>query len=279
MLTKAKIIKYVGIGVIAVIIASIWSIHREDKTPRIVKHRDYDEIKASDTLKAVTEYNSISFYLDKNNITGFHYELIEAFARSKGLKVGITPEMSFEKRINDLNSGVYDIIAFGIPATSEWKDSISLTVPIIRSKQILVQRKPGYGSTSTYITSQLDLAHKTLHIEKGSPSVLRIRNLEAEIADTIFINEVEKYGPEQLLAMVAHGDIDYAVADESVAKASIDSFPQLDINTGIGFSQFYSWGVSKQSPALLDSLNTWLTGYLTKGEYKELYRKYFRTNP
>lgn len=93
---------------------------------------------------------------------------------------------------------------------------------------------------------------------KGSPALLRIHNLIDEIADTIYINEVELYGPEQLLAMVSGGDIDYAVCDENIARASIDDFPNLDINTDISFTQFYAWGVSKHSPALLDSLNVWL---------------------
>ena len=73
-----------------------------------------------------------------------------------------------------------------------------------------------------YIHSQLELARKTLHVVKGSPVLLRIHNLSNEIGDTIYIQEVEKYGPEQLLAMVAHGDIDYTVCDESIAQASIN---------------------------------------------------------
>lgn len=75
--------------------------------------------------------------------------------------------------------------------------------------------------------------------------------------------------------MVAHGDIDFAVCDESIARMAVDSLPQLDINTAISFTQFYSWGVSKQSPALLDSLNTWLSSFRKKGEYQVIYRKYY----
>lgn len=279
-ITKSKTIKYLSIAVVAVIIASIWTTYqKQEPVPKEITYRDYDEIKRSGILQAVTEYNSVSFFLNGDTITGFHYELIEAFAKAKGLHAEIIPEMSFEKRITELNNGIYDVVAYGIPTTSEWKDSILLTIPIIRSKQILVQRKPEYDSTTLYISSQLDLAHKTLYVEKGSPSIFRIHNLENEIADTIFINEVEKYGPEQLIAMVAHGDVDYAVADEVIAKASIDSFPQLDISTGISFNQFYSWGVNKESPALLDTLNSWLTEYMQQREYQELYRKYFHTNP
>ena len=75
---------------------------------------------------------------------------------------------------------------------------------------------------SLFVRSQLDLAGKTLNVVKGSPSILRIRNLGNEIGDTIYINEIEKYGSEQLIALVAHGDIDYAVCDEAIARSAAD---------------------------------------------------------
>ncbi len=75
--------------------------------------------------------------------------------------------------------------------------------------------------------------------------------------------------------MVAHGDIDYAVCNESIARMAIDSLSQIDISTDISFTQFYSWAVSKQSPALLDSLNTWLDTFKKTQTYKKLYQKYY----
>ncbi len=152
-----------------------------------------------------------------------------------------------------MSDGRYDVIPYGILATSELKDSLLLTSPIVLNKQVLVQRKENGENDSLYIRNQLDLARRTLHVVKGSPSILRIHNLGNEIGDTIYIKEIEKYGSEQLISMVAHGDIDYAVCDESTA----DSIPQIDINTAISFTQFYSWAVSKQSPDFTRSLNAW----------------------
>ena len=43
----------------------------------------------------------------------------------------------------------------------------------------------------------------------------------------------------------------------------------------ICFTQFYSWGVSKQSPILLDSLNTWLDSFKKGKEYKKIYKRYY----
>lgn len=237
--------------------------------------RDWAAIVKEGVLRVATEYNSISFYVDKDTISGFHYELIQAFARDKGLKAEITPVMSFNERLEGLSVGRFDVIAFDILATSELKDSLLLTSPIVLNKQVLVQRKEKEPNDSLYIRSQLDLAGRTLHVIKGSPSILRIRNLGNEIGDTIYINEMEKYGSEQLISLVAHGDIDYVVCDESIAQAAADSLPQIDINTAISFTQFYSWAVSKQSPVLLDSLNTWLDKFQKGEEYQEIYEKYY----
>lgn len=276
-LTRSRIWKYVLIGIISVLIVTLWPRNRQPEEIEI-HPRDYNAIVADGAIRAVTEYNSLSFYVDADSIAGFHYEVLEAFARDKGLTAEITPEMSFERRVQELDRGVYDVIAYGIPATSEWRDSLLLTTPIIRNRQILVQRVPGTDSTG-YIRSQIDLAGKTLNVESGSPSILRIRNLAEEIGDTIYVNEIARYGPEQLIAMVAYGDIDYAVAEESIARTSADSLPQLDINTGISFTQFYSWGVNRQSPVLLDTLNSWLQRFIESEEYTRLYRKYYNTNP
>ena len=164
--------------------------------------------------------------------------------------------MSFEERLKGLSEGRYDVIAYGILATSKLKDSLLLTSPIVLNKQVLVQRKENGENDSLYIRNQLDLARRTLHVVKGSPSILRIQNLGNEIGDTIYIKEIEKYGPEQLISLVAHGDIDYAVCDESIARAVADSLSQIDINTAISFTQFYSWAVSKQSDRKSTRLNS-----------------------
>ena len=268
---QRKYLKYLLIAIVCFLVFAFWPQRKEKEEGH---PRDYAEIAADGILRAATEYNSISFFVDGDTVSGFHYELIEAFARDKGIQAQVSPVMSFDQRLKGLETGKYDVIAYGIPATSELKDSLLLTSPIILSKQVLVQRKVGEND-SLAIRSQLDLAGKTLNVVKGSPSILRIQNLGNEIGDTIYIKEIDKYGSEQLISMVAHGDIDYAVCDESIARAAADSIPQIDINTAISFTQFYSWAVSKQSPALLDSLNTWLDKFQKEKEYQKIYKKYY----
>lgn len=276
METRPKLRLFRYLVPVIIILALIFTFRYCGKQEKPLGHpRDYVAIAKEGILRVATEYNSISFYVDGDTISGFHYELIQAFARDKRLKAEITPVMSFEERLKGLSEGRYDVIAYGILATSKLKDSLLLTSPIVLNKQVLVQRKENGENDSLYIRNQLDLARRTLHVVKGSPSILRIQNLGNEIGDTIYIKEIEKYGPEQLISLVAHGDIDYAVCDESIAQAVADSLSQIDINTAISFTQFYSWAVSKQSPVLLDSLNTWLDKFQKKSEYQKIYKKYY----
>ena len=136
-LLKPKYLRYVVLGLISALVVTFWP--RKEKPQG--HPRDYAEIEESGILHAATEYNSISFYVDGDTVSGFHYELIEAFARDKGLQVQVSPVMSFNQRLEGLANGTYDVVAYGIPTTSELKDSLLLTSPIILSKQVLVQRR------------------------------------------------------------------------------------------------------------------------------------------
>ena len=267
-----KYLKYGIMGIFAVIVSSHFL--KKEKTEEKITVRNYGQIIQSGVLKAVTEYNAFSFHAQEDTISGFHYELLQAFAKSKNLKADIKPEMSLEKRIQGVETGDFDILANNVLKTSNRKDSIQYTHPILLSKEVLVQRKAQNENDSCHISSLLDLGHKTIHLVKNSSSLYRLQNLINEIGDTIYIKEIEKYGPEQLIAMIANGEIDYTVCDESIARAVTKNFPQIDIETEVSFTQFYSWGVKKSNTELLDTLNAWIDDFTQTPAFEKLVKKY-----
>lgn len=267
-----KILRYlIAIAVLSVLTILFFS-KEESKD---VAPRDYAEIAESGVLRAVTVYNAVSMHVQEDTLGGFDYELLHAFAQAKGLDLDVTPVTSFEERFDGILEGRYDILAVPTAITTQLKDKLNFTHSLLLSKQVLIQRKKDEKNDSLHITSLLDLANKDIHVTKSSPAKVRLHNLMKEIGDTIYIHEVERYGSEQLLAMVAAGDIDYTVCEENIAKASIGNFPNLDIQKEISFTQFYSWGINKHSEALLDTLNCWLDDYLKTKTYQKLYKKYF----
>jgi membrane-bound lytic murein transglycosylase MltF len=222
------------------------------------KLRDYNEIKEEGILRIVTDYNSIGYYTTGDTIAGTQYELCKYIEDISGLNVEIYLENSLAESIRDLKELKYDVIARNISITSQTKEIIAFTEPVRKSKQVLVQRTAEYNNGIEPIRNQIELARKTLYVPENSPSILRIRNLAEEIADTIFINEEKGCNPEQLIHMVANGEIDFAVTDREIAIKNRKNFPQIDVETEISFSQFQAWAIRKDSPVLLDSLNQWL---------------------
>lgn len=237
--------------------------------------RDYAEIRQEGILRIVTEYNQSGYYIAGDTIEGFQYELSQAIADLSGLEVQTHLEMSLAESFQELSDNRCDIIARNIPITSEIKENYLFTDPIIFNKQVLVQRKPNANKGKQPVRNQLDLAQKTLYIPKDSPAKLRLRNLEHEIGDTIYVMEDELYSSEQLVIMVAKGDIDYAVCDQQTALLSSRQLPEIDIQTDISFTQLQSWAVRKDSPALLDSLNTWFARIKESGLYDKIYKRYY----
>ena len=258
-----------------------WILAKREMNPSIKgEPRDYAEIVAEGVLHVTSEYGALGMLAKGDTVSGLHFELVNAFAQAHQLKLSIVPQTDFSLQLEGLDRGKYDLIAAGIPVTTAMRDTLLLSQPLLINRQLLVQRKPTTAEDSArYITSQIELAHQELHVAKESPALMRIHHLSNEIGDTIYVKQMERYGAEQLLYMVAHGDIDYAVCDAQTVEAVIDSLPQLDVHLAIGFTQFYAWGASKKSQALMDSINTWLTIYLKSAKGRALYRKYQQTLP
>ena len=235
--------------------------------------RDYNEIYKEGILRVVTEYNQTGFFASGDTIQGFQYELSRAISDISGLEIQIFSEMSLSESFAGLNDRRYDIIACNIPITTEIKENYHFTDPVVLNKQVLIQRA---NDSIPPIRNQLDLAEKTLYIPEGSPALLRIQNLRHEIGDTIYVVEEGLYSSEQLIIMVAKGDIDYAVCDRQIAIVAKEQFSEIDIETDISFTQLQAWAVRKESVTLLDSLNLWFGMIRDSGIYNDIYKRYYK---
>ena len=254
---KKTIIRCVGIAIFLLLIAGLakWLLERD------IPPRDFPEIQSSGIINVVTEYNSIGYYVSGDTLAGVQYELCRYIEKRSGLQVHITPENNWENSLKRLEDNTCDIIAMNTPVTVESKEVVAFTIPIAQNKQVLVQRKPGENDSLPIIRNQMDLAHKTVLAPAGSPGILRLRNLSEEIAEPIYIQEVEDYTQEEIIRIVAYGETDYAIADKEIALKNARLFPNLDVKTEISFTQLQAWAVRKNAPVLLDSLNIWIADY------------------
>lgn len=246
------------------------------KTTETVPPRDLKQIREEGTLKLVTEYNPIGYYVSDSSVMGFQYELIKAISQVSGIATETKLEMNLSKSFKMLDDETCDVIARNISITKQNRDHYIFTDPILLNKQVLVQRNKKNNEGIEPIRNQLDLAGKTLYIPSHSPALLRLNNLQQEIGDSIHVVEDKLYSTEQLIMMVAKKEIDFAVCNWQIAKRLQNDFPSIDLKTDISFTQLESWAVRKTSPQLADSLNYWLNLIKDKGIYDRIYSRYYQ---
>lgn len=275
MQSRKRLYLYLLLLIVAVVVMILLRTGIKTSRNILSAPRDYSEIIASGELNVVTDYNSIGLYVSGDSLQGFQREMILALEKEWGIKVNLFLENSLDENLEGLQTMRYDLVARNIPVNIQLKDTFAFTNPITLNKQVLVQRKQEYNDSIEPIRQHLDLAGKTIHVAGDSPAILRLKNLSHEIGDTIFIVEDTTYETEQLVIMVASGDIDFTVCDEKMAMRLARVLPEIDIETDISFTQLESWAVRKDSPVLLDSLNSWLHRFKATATFRQIYRKYY----
>jgi membrane-bound lytic murein transglycosylase F len=246
---------------------------------------DLDSIRARGKLIAVTDVNSMNYFIYKGEPMGFTYELLKSFTDHLGLGLEIITENQLDEAFKTLYSGKADLLAIGLTVNSSRKQEVSFTEPIEETRQVLVQRKPHNWRSLTadqinrkLLRNQLDLANKTVYVQSGSSHVERLKTLSEEIGDSIHIVEVP-YNSEKLIQNVANGEIDYTVCDQNVSKVIATYYKNIDVNTPVSFPQNIAWAVRKNySDSLLKELDNWILSYRKTSAYAFLYAKYFRNS-
>jgi len=236
---------------------------------------DLPEILKSGRLSVLTHSTTIGFSLKGDSVSGFQYEIVKAFADTLGVELVVSEQNDMKSCIDDLRKGDYNIVAYFIPVTTEWKKDALFTLPIITSRQVLVQRITKDSTASIAIKQQIELANTSIYISANSPFKMILKHLSDDIADSIHIVEVKNQNTEQLVRLVSEGKIKYTICEELFAQKLKLQYPDIDISVPVGFAQQLSWAVSTKSPGLLKELNDFLEDFVGSSAYWKIYSKYY----
>jgi len=279
---------FIGLIVVLLFVASCGSDtsgkRKEKKQRQIISfpNKTIDSVLSRKKLCAATDYGSVSYLIYRGDPIGYQYELLQNLTKHLGVDLELIIVKDIDKSIEMLNNGEIDLIAMGLTVTTSRSRTLEFTDPILATKQMLVQRKPdGYRKMKTadeieshLIRNQMDLAEKTIYVQKGTVYVNRLLTLADEIADTIFIIEVDK-NTEELIAAVAKGEIDYTVSDKYIALVNTRYYPNIDVKTPLSFSQKIAWATKKGQTDFTDTINSWLTQFNKTLLSRLLFSKYF----
>lgn len=234
---------------------------------------DLQQIKDSGELVVLTLYSSTSYFNYRGQDMGFQYELSEQFAKSLDVKLKVKVARNVKDLIRKLEAGEGDLIAYTLPVTKEWKDSLLYCGEDVITHQVVVQRKNGRHKPLKDVT---ELIGKDIYVNPGK-YYERLVNLDKELGGGIRIHLVrsDSISAEDLITQVAQGKISYTVADNDIARLNRTYYPNLDIDLKISFDQRSSWAVRKDCPQLARAASEWHKVNLTSPDYKASTKRYF----
>ncbi|MFT4738916.1 MAG: membrane-bound lytic murein transglycosylase F [Paraglaciecola sp.] len=247
---------------------------------------DYNKIKERGYLIALIDNSSTGLFLYKGRTMGYEYELLKMFTDSIGVGLRIEVVTNLEDAFEKLNKGEGDIMAYNLTVTKERKERIAFSHYHNLVRLVLVQRKPDnwrdmklHEIENTLIRNPVDLIGEMVYVRYQSSYFDRLINLADEIGgDIIIVEDDPETETEEIIRRVSDGEIDYTVAEEDVALVNATYHTNLDVKTAVSFPQQIAWGVRKNAPFLLDTLNNWIVEMRKHPDYYTVYNKYYKSS-
>ena len=288
---KANIIT-AAIVVVVLTVIGIWMvIYEKEKKPASETlceqpiNRDLEHIAADGKLVALIDFSPTSYFVYKGIPMGFHYDMLKDLAEHLGLQLEVKVETDIARMLNMLNKGEVDVIAMDLAISLSRKQLVSFVNPHLITRQMLVQRLPDdFQTMSTreieqkLVRSLLELRKKEIYIPSNTSYNIRLQHIQEETGGKIDVITRTGAGVEQLIEMVAKGEIDYTICDEHLANIEKSYYRNIDVETPISFDQEVAWAVRKTSPTLLDAINVWQKRFMQSRKYSFLVKKYIQSS-
>ncbi len=235
-----------------------------------------EDIRKRGKLRVILPFNESSFFIYKEEKMGFEYELLELLAKDLNLELELIPAKNLENLPYLLNSQPADLVAANIAITRERERELKFTEHFLTTRQVLIQRKKDNEYPDVYIQSVLDLIGKKVYVIKKSSYSHRLKYLQEEIGGKIFIEEIAgDTDIDELILKVHEGEIDYTIADETIAFINQTYYENLDTSVAVSFPQKIGWVVRRNAPELQKEINKWIYKIRGNGTLEKIKNKYY----
>ncbi len=259
-------------------------LNRYIKTEKLLQHLpdirfgDLDIIKKQRQLRLITRNNASTYFLWKNQLMGFEYDLIKQFAKQQKVSLKVLVANDFEQMNDWLIQGYGDIASAGlIKIADREKLPLQFTEPYLYVQELIVQRK-----NDKTINSLSDLAQRTFYVRKSSSYFNTLQRLQNKLNSEgihFSIEAVpETMETEEIIKNVISGKYDITLADSPIIAIEESWHSELKISLPLTGEQGQRWLVRKTDNLLLNELNKFI-----KKEYKQLfynitYNKYYKNS-
>ena len=230
----------------------------EPAIPHALVERDLTDLRADGVLRVLFRYDSSNYFLHKGGQAGFEFELVERFARERGLTISAVVTEPGADIVSLLNDGTGDIACGSLIAEPEHEGWVALTRPTNFVQKVLVLPADDERPDSTAALSGL-----TVTLPRHDPFRRELAKLSEAGGWGLHLGaSPTRLGAEDLIAEVARGRLDAAVVDNLVARAALTYRDDVRVGMTLGERRPTVWFVRQNSPELRAALNAFLRGNL-----------------
>lgn len=239
---------------------------------------DLVDMKKRKHLRVAVRNNAATYWIHKGKEVGFEYDLVQAFAKSQGLRLEMVVVPDRESLLPWVLEGRADMAASGITITDARKKKVAFGAPYLFPKEVVVCRKDSSGNP--IVQTIEDLFSYPIHIRKTSAYNETLQRLEKEFGKTLNVVFVsEELETENIIGKVASGDYAVTLADDYLAQMELVYNRNIAIGPVVSEAEEIGWAMRKSA----SDLQAAVSRFFTSGEYKPkaltynmLYNRYFK---
>ncbi len=245
----------------------LWGIVDALFIPTRIPH-DLASIVESGELVIATRNGSTTVYEGRDGLTGFEYDLSNAFATS----LNVTPRYIYADGLEDVlklvETGHANLAAASLAITEPRSESVSFSTPYMHVNELIVCRRGGVRPKNL-----IELAKTNLVVTEGSSYVAHLRAAMKGVELPNLV--IDEAGPEELMRQVWEKHIDCTIADTPMFDVTRRVYPGLVSAFVLTPDQPLAWALPGDADELKKAVNDWLTAEKKKGEIKRLSFQHF----
>lgn len=205
------------------------------------KHQ-YKDVVESGVLKIITRNSPTTYFQDRDQVSGFEFELAQKFADYLGVELQVEVADSLEDLITEVQSGNVALAAAGLTITEERKGSVTFADSYMSVTQKLIYRGDRKRPKSLDV-----LLNSTLMVTAHSSHAQSLRRLQSTSMPQLTWIERDDAEVGELVQMVENGEIDFTIVDSNEFNALSGFYPRVKAAFDVSEPEQLAWAFAKFS--------------------------------
>lgn len=209
------------------------------------KH-SYKNVIESGTLTIITRNGPSTYYQDRDQESGFEYELASLFAKYLGVELKVVVADDLDNLISEVETGNVAFAAAGITKTPQRSKRVQFADSYMDVTQKLVYRLDKRKPKSLQV-----LLEGTLVVTAHSSHAQNLKKIQKDFMPQLSWIERDDADVSELVRMVEDGEIDYTIVNSNEFEALSAFHPNIGAAFDMSEQQQLGWAFPKYSDQTL----------------------------